>query len=386
MVSSDKPMAKNVIPLGVLYSVSGDYAVIGREMLNGIMLAIEEINANPAYPFTLAPVVCDPGGALDKYHDYCHDLLYRHKVRHVIGCYTSASRKTILPLIEGANALLWHSARYEGFESSDNVIYLGAAPNQHVIPLLRWLLTQQEVKLFHVGSNYVWSWEIDRITREALQPAGSHIVASRLLPLGEQQIDALIADIIEKRPTVLLNTMVGESSYHFYRAWHAASKQHPWMNSLLKLSLTLCEPEVKLIGAEALEGYLVSATWFQTIDSVENRDFLQRYYHRFGAAASPSVDAQTAWLAGHLLARAIKRHGSDDVHGVRQALWQDHMTSPAGPVHIDSDNNHCWLTPHLARCENGQLNTFWQPAQPLKPDPWLTWVDLDNLAKMDIVS
>ena len=99
---SATPPPKSVIPIGILYSVSGDYAVIGREMLNGILLAIEDINANPDYPFTLAPVVRDPGGSLDKYYDYCHDLLYRHGVRHVIGCYTSAARKTILPLIEAA--------------------------------------------------------------------------------------------------------------------------------------------------------------------------------------------------------------------------------------------------------------------------------------------
>jgi hypothetical protein len=97
-------------------------------MLNGILLAIEEINANPAHQFTLAPVIRDPQGSLDLYYEYCHDLLYRHGVRHVIGCYTSAARKAILPLIEGANALLWHSARYEGFESSNSVIYLGATP------------------------------------------------------------------------------------------------------------------------------------------------------------------------------------------------------------------------------------------------------------------
>lgn len=379
-MSATQPLLpKSIIPVGILYSVSGDYAVIGREMLNGILLAIEEINANPAYGFTLAPVVRDPRGSLDHYYEYCHDLLYRHGVRHVIGCYTSAARKTILPLIEGANALLWHSARYEGFESSNNVIYLGATPNQHVLPLLSWLLQQREAEIYHVGSNYVWSWEMDRITREAVIPAGGSVIQSKLLPLGEENVDELIADIIACRPKVILNTMVGKSAYSFYRAWHRACQQQPCLQDLLKMSLTLCEPEVQLIGAEALEGYLVSASWFQSIDSPANRHFLSSYRQRFGEHASPSVDSLSAWLAGHLLARAIARHGNAEVDGVRNAALLDEMDSPAGQIRLDADNNHCWLTPHLARCHNGRLESFWQADEAVKPDPWLAWVDLGSL-------
>ncbi|WP_455815497.1 transporter substrate-binding domain-containing protein [Pseudomonas graminis] len=376
---SDK---KTVIPVGILYSVSGNYGVIGREMLNGIMLAIEEINADASYSFTLAPIVYDPGGSLDKYDEYCHDLLYRHGVKHIIGCYTSASRKQILPLIEGANALLWHSPRYEGFESSSNVVYLGAAPNQHVLPMIRYLLDHHpQPQIYHIGSNYVWSWEIDRITREIIEPAGGEVIASQLLPLGAGEVDAIIADIIEKRPAVVLATLVGVSAYRFYQAWQQAAQLHPFLHSetVLKLSLTLCEPEVAMIGAQALEGYLVSAAWFQSVDNDANRQFLSRYAARFGEASSPSVDAQTAWLAGQFLARSIMQAGSDEVSSVREALWQQEIDGPAGKVRIDAQNNHAWLTPHLARCENGVLQVFWQAAEPVQPDPWLTWVELEQL-------
>ncbi len=377
--TSQQP-AKIVIPIGILYSVSGDYAVIGREMLNGVLLAIEEINADPSHLFTLAPVIRDPRGSLDHYYEYCHDLLYRHGVRHIIGCYTSAARKTILPLIEGANALLWHPARYEGFESSNSVIYLGAAPNQHVLPMLSWIAHQHKTEIFHAGSNYVWSWEMDRITREAMIPAGGSVLQTKMLPLGEENVEELIADIIHHRPKAILNTMVGRSAYSFYRAWHHACQQHPSLKNILKLSLTLCEPEVRLLGAEVVEGYLVSASWFQSIDSVANRNFLSRYRQRFGDEGSPSVDSQTAWLAGHLLARAIDQHGDADVDGVRNAVLLDEMDSPAGQIRLDADNNHCWLTPHLAQCCQGKLESFWQAAEPVKPDPWLAWVDLSSFS------
>jgi branched-chain amino acid transport system substrate-binding protein len=91
------------------------------------------------------------------------------------------------------------------------------------------------------------------------------------------------------------------------------------------------------------------------------------------------VDSESAWLAGHLLARAIARHGNADVEGVRNAVLQDELDSPAGRIRLDADNNHCWLTPHLARCHNGRLESFWQADAAVKPDPWLAWVDLASL-------
>ncbi len=374
---------KTVIPVGILYSLSGHYGVIGREMLNGILLAIEEANANPTYDFTLAPVVLNPAGALDKYDEYCRELLHRHGVKHIVGCYTSASRKQILPLIESADALLWHSARYEGFESSNNVMYLGAAPNQHAIPMIKYVLDHYDPQIYHVGSHYVWSWEIDRITREAIEPIGGTLVASRLLALGETEVQEIIDDILMKKPPVVLVTLVGITAYRFYQAWYQAAQQHPWLSSpdRVKLSLTLCEPEVEIVGKEALEGYLVSAVYFQTIEREQNHIFMQHYRERFGDHSSPSVDSEAAWLSGHFLARAIARSGSAEVASVRDAVYQDAIEGPSGLTRIDPENNHAWLTPRLARCgADGRFQILWQAAAPIKPDPWLTWVDLNELA------
>ena len=382
-MASERQMesGKPVIPVGILYSVSGEYGVIGREMLNGIMMSIEQVNASPEFDFTLAPIVRDPGGVLDRYHDHCHDLLYRHGVKHIVGCYTSASRKVILPLIEGANALLWHSARYEGFESSNNVIYLGAAPNQHVLPMLAWLLREHPGDIYHVGSNYVWSWEIDRITGEALAATGHRLTASRLVNLGDTAVEGIIRDIAERRPKVVLVTLVGQSAYRFYHAWREAAEHDPYLASdtAIKLSLTLCEAEVSLVGKAALEGYLVSSAWFQTVRNDANDRFLEQYRTRFGDAGSPSVDSVAAWTVGQFLARAVQRCGGEQVEAVRAAAWRDELDGPAGRVRIDPDNNHAWLTPRLARCHEGRLDVFWEGDAPIKPDPWLTWVDLDAL-------
>ncbi|WP_158907077.1 transporter substrate-binding domain-containing protein [Burkholderia sp. L27(2015)] len=375
-------LKKTVISVGVLYSLTGTYGAIGREMLNGVLLAIEQTNANEALDFVIEPIIRDPGGDLDQYYSMCSEMLHTLGLRHVIGCYTSASRKRILPLIEGANALLWHSPRYEGFESSANVIYLGAAPNQHVIPLINHVVSHHDANIYNVGSNYVWSWEIHRIASEVIQDKGGSVVGAQLLPIGERDVGAIIADIIEKRPAIVLNTLVGESAYCFYAAWKEASRSHAFLGSgdVAKLSLTLCEPEVQLVGADAVEGYLVSSVYFQSIDNPENRLFLRQYRSRFGVASSPSVDTEAAYLIGVFLTRAIDACGSDEPSSVRTAAYGETVAAPQGKVRIDVDNNHSYLTPRLGRCRpDGQFEIFWSAPEPIKPDPYLTWVDLSEV-------
>ncbi len=369
---------KTTIPVGVLYSVSGQYGGIGREMLNGIMLAIEEVNADNRLNFTLAPVIYDPACDLDNYYRYCRDLLHRHGVKHIVGCYTSASRKIILPLVEGANALLWHSARYEGFESSSNVMYLGAVPNQHVLPMLSYVMNHYPGEIYHVGSHYIWSEEIDRITRDALDCQGGTLIRSQFLPLGDTDVESVILDIIRRRPPVILVTLVGISAYRFYRVWKSMAQDHEFLRStnIARLSLTLCESEVAMVGADALEGYLVSAVYFQSIDNEQNRQFIQRYRRRFGDSATPTVDAEAAWMCGHFLARAINRCGSDDISLVREAAYGESLAAPNGTTRINRENNHASLTPRLARLrKDGSFEILWQSPEPVKADPWLTWSD-----------
>src|ERR1700712_2183852 len=135
-------------------------------MLNGAILAIEEVNAAAGSGLQLKPVIADPGGELSHYPLLCRDML-DNGIRHVVGCYTSSSRKELIPLIEKRDALLWYPSHYEGFESSSNVIYTGAVPNQHIVPLIDYMLQQPHRKrVFCVGSNYIWAWENNRVLRE----------------------------------------------------------------------------------------------------------------------------------------------------------------------------------------------------------------------------
>ena len=271
--------------------------------------------------------------------------------------------------------MLWHPARYEGFESSDNVIYVGAAPNQHVVPLVRHMLDQISSDVFCIGSNYVWTWEMNRVIREIVTSAGGRILGERLLELGETTVDHIVKEIIDRRPPVVFNTLVGESSYAFMRALHTATARAGL--SIPMLSCSLCEPELKLIGSAASVGCITSSAYFESIARPENRAFVARWNARHGADSNPSVDGQSTYVCVMLLARAIRRAGSAEVGAVRRAAANLRYDSPQGPVWVDPDNNHCFLTPRLARSVPGcQFKIFWEADAPERPDPYLSSLDL----------
>jgi len=376
-------MTKPTIPLGLVFSRSGPYAMMGREMEKSALMAVDEVNQSEEFDFTFAPHLRDPGGRVAAYHTACDDLIRAHQVEHIVGCYTSASRKQVIPIVERTERLLWHPARYEGFESSDNVIYVGAAPNHTVVPLVRHMLENISSDVFCAGSNYVWTWETNRVLREIVTSAGGRILAERLLELGETAVDHIVREIIERRPPAIFNTLVGESSYAFMRALHRASARAGL--SLPVLSCSLCEPELKLIGSAASVGCITSSAYFESIEGLENRAFVARWKSRHGTDSHVSVDSQSTYVCVMLLARAIRRAGSSDVAAVRRAAANHRYDSPQGPIWVDPDNNHCFLTPRLARSMPGcEFKIFWEAEAPERPDPYLSHLDLAAIAmKLD---
>jgi urea transport system substrate-binding protein len=368
-------MKKPSVPLGLVFSQSGPYAMMAGEMRKSALMAIDEVNNSDEFDFAFAPHLRDPGGVVAAYHTACDDLIREERVDHIVGCYTSASRKQVIPIVERTERLLWHPARYEGFESSDNVIYVGAAPNHNVVPLVRHMLDHISGDVFCIGSNYVWTWETNRVIREIVTSAGGRILAERLLELGEIAVDHIVKEIVDRKPPAVFNTLVGESSYVFVRALHEATIRAGL--AIPMLSCSLCEPELKLIGSSASVGCITSSAYFESIERPENRAFVARWKARHGADSSLSVDGLSTYVCVMLLARAIRRAGSADVGAVRRAAANHRYDSPQGPVWVDPDNNHCFLTPRLARSVPGcQFKIFWEADAPERPDPYLSNLDL----------
>lgn len=376
-------VGRTSIPFGVVFSVTGSYRTVGQEMANGALLAVSEINEDSSFDFEFKPIIRDPGGDADDYRIQCEEILRDRTVRHIIGCYTSSSRKEVIPIIEKFDALLWYPSHYEGFESSRNVIYTGASPNQHIIPLLGYMLRQFGQRVYCLGSNYIWAWENNRILRGILQAVGGEVLEEKYHPVGSTDVGHFISEIAALRPSFIFNTLIGESSYAFYRTYTEAGigDLRIGPKRIPIASCSLSEPELISIGPEFAAGHIASSVYFQSIDRRQNHDFVERYRRRFGASKVTSADAEASYTAVILLARAIRECGSTEIETVKSALRGCRVEAPQGWVWIDPDNNHSYLTPALGRSRSdGQFEILWTADAPVKPDPYLVWLDPSAVA------
>ncbi|KYG20614.1 aliphatic amidase expression-regulating protein [Bradyrhizobium sp. AT1] len=365
-------MTRKHYRIGVMFSTTGSYSVVARSILNGALLAFQEVNACSS-DVELEPVVVNPSGELPRYRSLSLELL-GSGIRQVVGCYTSSSRKEVIPCFEKFDGLLWYPSHYEGFESSDNVIYTGAAPNQHVLPLVDYLASRVGLRAFCVGSNYIWAWENNRIFREALIAHGGTVLAERYLSVGDIEVDQVIEAIIDQRPDFVFNNLIGTSAYAFFRAFRAACRARgiDQAAEIPVASCTLSEPELPEIGLDAVDGHLSSSVYFSSLNSPENAAFIEAYAQSFPDGPVSSADAESSYIAVKLLAAALSQAGTDDARKVRAAVADRRLRAPQGEVRIDRQTFHAWLTPRIGRsAANGQFEVLLESREPIAPDPYL---------------
>jgi ABC-type branched-subunit amino acid transport system substrate-binding protein len=356
--------------IGLLFSTTGPYAVVAQSMLNGATLALEQFRSDE---MMLEPIVVDPGGRLEKYTTLGGQLL-RDGVRHVIGCYTSSSRKEIIPLFEKYDSLLWYPSHYEGFETSANVIYTGAAPNQHIMPLIDYMVPRYGHRVVSVGSNYIWAWENNRIMREAILARGGSVLFERHVPIGETDLEALIEEILAQNPSFVFNTLIGDSSYAFFRQFRAmcTARGIDQAATFPIASCSLSEPELEAIGGDAIAGHISSSVYFSSIDTPVNADFLRSYQQRFPQGPAVSADAEASYIAAQLLCKALEKARSDDVKAVRAAVVEERLMAPQGEVRVDCQTFHTFLTPRIAvSSATGRFDIVREASDPMAPDPYL---------------
>lgn len=372
-------LSGQTVPIGVVFSSTGSYGTVGQEMLHGALLAIEEVNHNPAFGFGFTPKITNPAGDLNQYRLLCEDMIRTQGVRHVVGCYTSSSRKEVIPVFEKLDALLWYPSHYEGFESCNNVIYTGAAPNQHIVPLIDYMLRNHGKRVYCIGSNYIWAWENNRIMREIVLGCQGAVAAEKYLPVGSTDFAQVIGEIAATQPSFIFSTLIGESSYAFLRAYYKAGRHDPLFDpaSMPVTSCNLSEPELLAVGGRAAEGHIASSVYFQSMKRAENRAFVARFKARFGAKKVTSTDAEASYIAVILLAHAIRAAQSTEIEQVKEAVYGCEFEAPQGPVRLDPDNNHSYLTPSLGRSgAGGEFDIFWTAEAPIKPDPYLVRFDV----------
>jgi branched-chain amino acid transport system substrate-binding protein len=363
---------ENAVPIGVLFSGSGPYAAIGREGLIGTLTAIDEINATGQYGISFAPHMRDPRGATENYAAMAAEVVSTSGARHILGCTTSWSRKEVIPVLEKSQTTLWYSCPYEGFEANERVVYLGACPNQHVLPLLQFILPRFGADGFLVGSNYIWGWETNRIARDAMETAGGMVAGERYVPLGDTDIGRIIEEIRTKRPAFVLNTLIGPSSHAFLAAYHALGQADPAFAQDVRpvLSCNLAESELAELG-EVASGQYAIAPYFQSLVSPENRRFLDIARRFAPDARHISAFFAQAYSAVHLLAAGIAEAGTDDGQSVVAAATGRVSMAPLGAIEIDPVTNHSVLTPRIARARASGFEIVSDSGLAIRPDPYL---------------
>jgi branched-chain amino acid transport system substrate-binding protein len=341
---------KRRVELGLLYSRSGSYSLIGEACRTGALSAVAQINADPDSPLTFLPVERDPGGNIDLYAPLCAEILQDTTAQHVIGCVTSWSRKEVIPVLEKLGGTLWYSVPYEGFEASDHVVYTHACPNQHLLPLLDWAIPTHGRRAYLTGSNYIWGWEINRLARDIVQTAGGQVLGERYLPIGSTDITRMIEEIRATRPDFILNSLIGPSSYEFMSAYRALGGQDaaflPARCPVLSCNLT--EAELPALGDRA-EGLIAAGPYFCG-------------QHGWPGGTFGSSHEAATFVAVRELARLLSLKP--------QAKGLSDLLTRAGGI-IDPDTHHTRLPVLIARVENGAFRVLQHRGQ-VAGDPYLT--------------
>lgn len=357
------------IDVGILLSTSGTYRYIAESSYQGLCDAINEVNANPDYPIKIRAHHINPEGKLSGYRDGAQTLLNRG-IQHLFGTSTSSSRKEIIPILEREQALLWYGCPYEGYESCEQVIYLGGCPNQTLIPMLHYALTHLGNRCALVGSNYVWGWESNRIAKEVIEASGAQICCDQYLPLGVTQTTHLVEKVLAQSPDFILNNLVGDSSWVFLAQLNEAlihlDKQ------MFVLSSNLSESEASQIKNLNQLRFISSGPFFEST----HPEFCDQQKKRHSKLNQLSHIYTGAWLSVHLFVQSYIRAQSENTQLIKEQLFDCQHESSLGKISISSTNNHAILPCYLAEFIQGRFDKFYQEPNLIQPDPYLTQTPL----------
>lgn len=348
------------IDLGLLFSTSGPYRLMGQASRDGALKAIEQVNSDATLDITFYPVERDPGGDIDAYAPLCEEILRSSSARHVIGCTTSWSRKEVIPSLERLGGVLWYPTPYEGFESSDRVVYTHACPNQHLLPLLDHSFNTFGKRLYLTGSNYIWGWEMNRITREASARIHADVLGERYIPIGSTDISRLIDEIAALKPDFVLNQMIGSSQYAFLDAIAVLRERDPAFSGdrCPVLSCNMTEAELGEIGTAA-KGLISAGPWFRgQTPALPGNGAREDFGSSFEAAAHASV---------MMLARLLSGTQNSETLTLPELL----ALPNAAAVGISPRTHHVSLPVTIARVCDGAFVPV-KTYAPVEGDPYLT--------------
>jgi len=359
------------VTVGQLHSATGTMAISETGSIQSERLAIEQINAMGGILGRKIKIVQEDGASdWPTFAEKARKLLVSDKVATVFGCWTSASRKAVLPVFEKENGLLYYPTFYEGLEQSKNVFYTGQEATQQILSSLDWLAREQKARSFYlIGSDYIWPRTSNKIARKHIENVlKGEVVGEEYYPLGHTQFGSLINKIKLKKPDVVFAVVVGGSNVSFYKQLKAAGVTSG-KQKLLTISVT--EDELLGIGGENAEGFWSCMKYFQSLDNANNKKFVEAFKARYGANAVIGDVTQAAYLGPWLWKMAVEKAGSFDVDKVVAAsAGLEFKEAPEGYVKIDP-NHHLWSKTRIAQIrKDGQFDVIFETPELIKPDPF----------------
>lgn len=363
-------MEKNrPIKAGILHSLTGTMAISESSVRDATLLAIEELNAaGGVLGRRIEPVIADGRSDSPVFAREAERLIASEKVAVVFGCWTSASRKTVRPVFERLHGLLFYPVQYEGLEQSPNIVYTGAAPNQQIIPAVKWSLDHLGKRFFLVGSDYVFPRTANAIIKAQAAALGGEIVGEEYLRLGSLDANEVVQKIADARPDVILNTINGDSNVAFFAALRKAGITP---SHIPTLSFSIAENELRRMDAKTMAGDYAAWNYFQSLRSPENLRFVAAFRKRFGQDRVTNDPMEAAYFGVHLWARAVAAAGTTEVSAVLAALKHQSFAAPEGIVSIDPDTRHTWKTVRVGKIRpDGQFEIVWNSENPTRPLPY----------------
>ena len=362
----------DTVKLGFLNSTSGVMAISEQTVRDSLTLAAEEINADGGIFGKQIEIIEEDGQSEPTiFAEKIDKLLTEDEVAAVFGGWTSASRKAMLPVVEGAGGLLFYPVQYEGLEASENIYYTGATTNLQIIPAMDFLASEGVETLFLAGSDYVFPRTANKIIKQYAAELGIEIVGEEYVPLSSDDWTTQVAKIAEAQPDFVFNTINGSSNVGFIKAYDEAGLGPD--NSPI-ISVSIAEEEAPSMGVN-LTGQYASWNYFQSVESDTNSEFIEAFQEKYGDR--PTSDPMQATYVGLYLYKNIVEKAEsfcvDAINGASDGVTFD---APEGTVTIDGSNHHIAKTGVIGQINaDNQFDIVWTSGEPIEPDPFLEGYD-----------
>ena len=360
----------DTVTVGQLHSATGTMAISETGSIQAEQLAIDQINAMGGVLGRQIKVIKEDGASdWPTFAEKAKKLLVSDKVGTVFGCWTSASRKAVLPVFEKENGMLYYPTFYEGLEQSKNVIYTGQEATQQIIAGLDWIAKEKKAKTFYlIGSDYIWPRTSNKIARKHIENVlGGEVVGEEYYALGHTQFGSLINKIKLKKPDVIYAIIVGGSNVSFYKQLKAAGITSD-KQTLLTISVT--EDEVLGIGGENLVGFYAAMKYFQSLDNENNKAFVAAFKEKYGKDSVIGDVTQAGYLGPWLWKAAVEKAGSFDIDKIAAASPGLELTNaPEGYVKVH-ENHHLWSKLRIGQWgADGQAKVLYE-SELIEPNPF----------------